>query len=105
MGNPQPVFSSKGVVVRGKRLVGRGKDHLKLTLEDEGVVFDAIGFRMGSRYEALPDRVEVAYRLQLNDYWDIPTLELTLVDIRPEGSFSDPDLTIVRSNPNQQSDT
>jgi single-stranded-DNA-specific exonuclease len=93
-GNPRAVFAAQDVFIQSRRQVGKGKKHLKLTLAKNQVMFDAIAFRLGDLYESLPSQVDVAYRLERNDYWGVPTLELNIIDIRPTGSFSDPHLTV-----------
>jgi single-stranded-DNA-specific exonuclease len=46
-GNPRPVFLARNLEVIGKpRIVGR--NHLRFRVRQEGVVFDAIGFDLGS---------------------------------------------------------
>lgn len=85
--NPPPVFAALDVSVRSKRSVGKEKNHLKLTLNQAGVTFDAIAFRQGHLMATLPDKVDVAFRLERNDYWNIPSLELNVVDVRPAGSL------------------
>ena len=92
-GNPSAVFAAQDVFVQSKRQVGRERKHLKLTLVQDQVMFDAIAFRLGDRFDSLPSKVDVAYRLERNDYWGVPSLQLNVKDIRPAGSFSNPHLT------------
>jgi single-stranded-DNA-specific exonuclease len=87
MENPSPVFAAVDVSVHSKRSVGKEKNHLKLALNQAGVMFDAIAFRLGHLIATLPDKVDVAFRLERNDYWNIPSLELNVVDVRPAGSL------------------
>ncbi len=93
-GNPSAVFAAQDVLVQSKRQVGKERKHLKLTLVQDQVMFDAIAFRLGDLCGSLPDRVDVVYRLERNDYWGVSTLELNIIDIRPAGSFSNPHLTV-----------
>ncbi len=46
-GNPEAVFVSRNVRISNKRTVGADKKHLKLTITDDHISFDAIGFRLG----------------------------------------------------------
>ncbi len=83
-GNPEATFVSRDVRVRQVRAVGAEGNHLKLTLEDErGVLWDAIGFRLGeiSSHLALGDRVDILYTLELNEYNGRRTLQINLKDV------------------------
>ncbi|MFQ6058439.1 MAG: single-stranded-DNA-specific exonuclease RecJ [Anaerolineae bacterium] len=79
--NPAPLLLSRGVAVRDHRLVG--ENHLKLTLDDGRVVWDAIAFGQGAWAEALPSRVDIVYSLEVNEWrkgerW----LQLNVKDLR-----------------------
>ena len=84
MENPQPVLSSPGVEVRDKRALSGGK-HLKLVLRDgKGEARDAIWFRQGYQIDEVPDRVDVAYTLEANEWNGRRQLQLQVQDLRPE---------------------
>ena len=59
--------------------------HLKLTLRQSGRVFDAIAFRQGGQLADLPAVVEVAFRLERNEFRGVTSLQLNVLDIRPSG--------------------
>ncbi|MEJ5241623.1 MAG: single-stranded-DNA-specific exonuclease RecJ [Anaerolineales bacterium] len=83
-GNPEATFVSRDVRVRQVRAVGAEGHHLKLTLEDErGVLWDAIGFRLGEmQTQILPgDRVDILYTLEINEYNGRRTLQINLKDV------------------------
>ncbi len=83
-GNPRPVLLSRGVEVRDRRTMGRERQHLKLMLRDErGVAWDAVFFRHGHLLSRIPDRVDVAYRLEINDWNGEKRLQLHVEDLRP----------------------
>jgi single-stranded-DNA-specific exonuclease len=82
-GNPVPVFTSEDLEVKGKRLVGADGDHLKLVLHDGKQAWDAIAFRMGNWLDQLPDRVNVAYMLEINEWNNRRRLQLNVKDIQP----------------------
>ena len=86
-GNPVPQFASSNVKVLGKRKVGKKGAHLKLTLQQDGRVFDAIAFRKGEMYSDLRSSVNVAFKLERSDYWNTPSLELNVVDIKDAGAI------------------
>ena len=83
--NPHPLFLSRNVRVRGQRAVGREGRHLKLRLSDGGTTWDAIAFRQGEWAGKLPNRVDVVYRLEVNEWRDRRSLQLNVQDVRPAG--------------------
>jgi single-stranded-DNA-specific exonuclease len=82
-GNPEPLFASEAATVVSQKAVGGTGDHLKLRLEQDGRMLSGIAFRRGSLAGNLPRRIDVAYRLQRNDYWGTPELELAVEALRP----------------------
>ncbi len=85
MGNPRPVFVSRGVGMDGPaRVVGRG--HLKLRLRQDGVRLEGIGFDLAERRspESLGEGpLDVAYQVTENEYRGRRTLQARLLDVRP----------------------
>ena len=79
--NPYPVFSTSEVEVLSKRTVGQGGRHLKLTVRQSGRVFDAIAFGFGASISRLPDRLELAYKLERNEFRGVVSLQLNVQDI------------------------
>ena len=84
-GNPEPLFVSRNVQVRFSRAVGRDNAHLKLSLSDGRSEWDGIAFRQGEWADHLPDRVDIAYYLQRNDWNGEARLQLNIMDIHPTG--------------------
>lgn len=82
-GNPPARFVSRGVQVRNKRTVGHDDAHLKLTLTDGHIFFDAIAFRMGDLAESLPQRIDILYEYEINRFNGRELLQLNLKDIKP----------------------
>lgn len=81
-GNPEPVFSLRGVRARGRVV---GQKHLKLTLPDAPLV-DAIGFGLGERLPELQDRVDLAFTMGFDEYRGERRLQLKLRTLRPAGA-------------------
>ena len=81
--NPYPMFSTSGVEVLSKRTVGQGGRHLKMTVRHAGRVFDAIAFGFGEQADALPEQLELAYRLERNEFRGVVSLQLNVQDFRP----------------------
>lgn len=81
--NPEPLFASQNVVVHHQRAVGGEGAHLKLRLFDGRAVWDGIAFRQGEWAGRLPERVDLAYHLQINEWRGERRLQLNVQDIRP----------------------
>ena len=85
IGNPRPLFLSRGMRVEGPVKVLRG-GHVKMRLRDRTSAVDAIGFRMAERIapgtlEGGP--VDALFRLKLNRYRGIPLIQAELATIGP----------------------
>ena len=61
-----------------KRIVG--KDHLKLNLGNRGI--DAIAFGFGPHMNKMPEKIDVAYRIERNVFRGRENLQLLVEDIR-----------------------
>ncbi len=83
MGNSAPVFWSANVRVVEQKVIGKG--HLKLTLRQETGAesrsMAAIAWRWGEYYP-LPSHVDVAYRVQTNEWNGEVSLQLELIGLR-----------------------
>jgi single-stranded-DNA-specific exonuclease len=81
VGNSQPVFISKDVLVANARLVGNDK-HLKLKLSQDGKIFDAIFFAIGERNINTGDKIDVVYLLDENIWNQSKSLQLKIRDFK-----------------------
>lgn len=88
--NPAPVFCTRGARIVNRYAVGADGKHLKLTLSDDGVnQIEAIAFRLGELAESLPEYVDVAYQLEVDQWNGNRRLQCNVQDIRPAaGSVS-----------------
>lgn len=86
-GNPEAVFVSRSLTVKSARTVGADSKHLKMTLSDERVSFDAIGFRLGPLLPELPigAKVDVMYAFEKNEFNGRESLQLNLKDVKRAG--------------------
>jgi single-stranded-DNA-specific exonuclease len=84
MGNPEPVFASRGVTVENMRLMGKESTHLKLWLKADGKSFEAIAFGMGELASEIKtgDKIDVAYTLDENTWNGSTKLQLKVKDIQ-----------------------
>ena len=80
--NPTPVFVCKNVTATTKKLVGANNSHLKLTLADESISINAIGFNMGYLFDQLPQIFDVAFEFELNEYRGNQTFQLKILDVK-----------------------
>jgi single-stranded-DNA-specific exonuclease len=82
MGNPTPIFMSTGLMVTHQKAVGADGAHLKLTVTDGKITYDAIGFRQGYWYTQLPPKIDLMYTFELNEFNGQVSLQLNVKDIR-----------------------
>lgn len=84
MGNPEPVFASKGVVVDNIRVLGKENMHLKLWLKSDDKTFEAIAFGMGALATDIKtgDKIDVAYTLDENTWNGNTKLQLKVKDLK-----------------------
>ena len=84
-GCPKPVFYMDGLMVDQLSEVGGGK-HLRLRLSRDGHSFGTIFFSTTALRSGitLGDRVEVAFTPQINEFRGNRSVQLNLVDIRPD---------------------
>lgn len=81
--NPEPVFLSRGLRVGRQQAVGSDGRHLKLTVSDGRAWWDAIAFRRGKEANQLPERIDLAYQLDMNERNKEKRLQLVVQDWRP----------------------
>jgi single-stranded-DNA-specific exonuclease len=82
-GNPGPVFGAAGVVARDPRVVGT--NHLRFVLDDGTARVPAIGFDWADRVPPAwaQGKVDVAFRLDRDEWQGDATLQARVVHIRP----------------------
>jgi single-stranded-DNA-specific exonuclease len=81
-GNPQAVFVSRELKVMDHRLVGKDGNHLKLTLSDGWITYDAIAFGQGYWHESMPLFVDAIYNFERNEFNGIERLQLRVKDLK-----------------------
>jgi single-stranded-DNA-specific exonuclease len=86
MGNEEPVFIARNLVLDGPPQVMK-EEHIRMRLRDDQTVMKALGWRWAERARALNldtgSRIDLAYRLRMNEHPDFGGLELEIVDLRP----------------------
>ncbi len=82
-GNPVPCFVSRGVDILERRQIGSQNEHLRLKVRQDGTVWDAVGFGLGSCFSELGPSMDIVYNLEM-DFWNgEETLRLNLLDCAP----------------------
>jgi single-stranded-DNA-specific exonuclease len=79
------VFVARHVSLAGApRTMGKENTHLKLRLADGAAELDAIGWGMGNRAASLAagGAVDVAFRLERDEYQGASRLQAKIADIR-----------------------
>ncbi|MFQ5865697.1 MAG: single-stranded-DNA-specific exonuclease RecJ [bacterium] len=82
--NMRPVFYSKDLQVVGTPCIV-GNNHLKFKVRQDGVVMDAIGFKLGDllyRISSGERNVEMAYVIDENEWQGRKTIQLRVKDLR-----------------------
>jgi single-stranded-DNA-specific exonuclease len=82
-GNPGVNLVSRGLQVRSAKTVGGEGRHLKLTVGDGRVVYDAIAFRQGEWMNKLPKFVDLLYRFEVNEFNGQRRFQLNIRDLKP----------------------
>ena len=87
-GNPDAIFVTRRARIKTSRTVGSEGKHLKLTVSDGKVFFDAIGFRLGHlQPDLIPEtRVDLMYAFETNEYNGRTYFQLNLKDVKLSGS-------------------
>lgn len=81
-GNKMPLFAYKGLKINSIRALTEGK-HLKLTLKDDNIIIDAIGFNMGNLVNdyLIGDKVDIVGVLEVNSFNGMENIQINLKDI------------------------
>jgi single-stranded-DNA-specific exonuclease len=84
MGNAKPVFAMKDLMLEGVQWLGADKNHVKLVLNHEYRLFEAIQFRTLYTPEnfKLNTTVDLAFYVEKNQFRAVETLQLHVKDIR-----------------------
>ncbi|MGD8583900.1 MAG: single-stranded-DNA-specific exonuclease RecJ [Chloroflexota bacterium] len=80
--NPAPTFASRDVQVYNHRAVGHDGSHLQLWVGDGRVKLGCIAFRQGAWAGRLPDRIDLAYTISVNEWNGRRDLQLVVQDIQ-----------------------
>ncbi|MCD6576594.1 MAG: single-stranded-DNA-specific exonuclease RecJ [Anaerolineaceae bacterium] len=84
IGNPMPLFVAEGVECKNIRRIGKTGDHLKMTVTDGKINFDAIAFRLGDFEETIKtaQKISILFSYELNKFNGNERLQLNIKDIK-----------------------
>ena len=87
IGNPMPLFVARNIECRGVRRIGKTGDHLKMTVSDGKINFDAVAFRFGEYFEQIQSAqsIDILFSYDLNIYNGRKSLQLKIKDIDLSG--------------------
>ncbi len=78
MGNPEPSFCARGVLVQWSREAR--SNTLLMGLEEKGASFTCVGFRMADRRPEPGERIDVVYTPILDSYQGVEKIKLRIKD-------------------------
>lgn len=81
--NPEAVFYSRNVQVYRYSTVGKDGSHLRMTLKDGKVVYNAIAFRQGYWAQEMPQQIDLVYTFEKNVFKNEESIQLNVKDLRP----------------------
>lgn len=83
VGNHEPVFVSRDVIISDIRLIGKEGKHIKLKIKTRTGVIDGVGFNMADLYTGitLKQPVDIVYSIMENEWNGKKSLQLKLKDI------------------------
>lgn len=84
--NPDATFCSRNLQVTHAKTVGADKTHLKFSVTDGKIYYDAIAFRFGHMAGKMPERVDLAYQFEKNIFNGRESLQLKVIDIKASGT-------------------
>ncbi|KJR40120.1 single-stranded-DNA-specific exonuclease RecJ [Candidatus Magnetoovum chiemensis] len=81
-GNPEPLLGAKGLKAINPKIVGR--NHLKLSLSLNGLIFDAIGFNLGSLLYLCETNttIDAIFTPTINEFNGSRTIQLNIKALR-----------------------
>ena len=78
--NPQPTFLTRNVRIISCRTMGSDNGHLRLKLEQNGMVWDCVAFGCGSNQAEMSEPLDIVYNLELDQWNGRANLRLNLLD-------------------------
>jgi single-stranded-DNA-specific exonuclease len=86
IGNPVPIFLSRGVEVLERRAMGNSGEHLRMKLRQGSTVWDGVAFRLANHTAEMSPRLDVVYNLEIDNWGGKKQLRLNILDFKGSGS-------------------
>ena len=83
LGNPEAVFVSRNLRVKYPKKIGKESQHLRMSVTDGHITYDAVAFRQGHWADQMPEKIDILYVFETNSYQGRESLQLNVRDIRP----------------------
>jgi single-stranded-DNA-specific exonuclease len=83
LGNPEAVFVSRDLRVKWPKKIGKEGQHLRMSVSDGHITYDAVAFRQGHWADQMPEKIDILYVFETNNYQGRESLQLNVRDIRP----------------------
>lgn len=82
--NPKPIFTVSNAVIRRLELIGENKNHIRMVIEKNGVLLNAVGFRMAWAAETkrVGEYVSCAFSPEINHFRGEEKVQLMLKDVK-----------------------
>jgi single-stranded-DNA-specific exonuclease len=82
IGNPVPIFLSRGVEVLERRTMGNSGEHLRMKLRQGGTVWDGVAFRLANHTAETSPRLDIVYNLEIDNWQGKKQLRLNILDFK-----------------------
>jgi single-stranded-DNA-specific exonuclease len=86
-GNREAIFVSRQLRVIRSNVVGKNNDHLRLSVTDGRITYDAIAFNFGYWQDQLPSEIDLLYTFEKNEWNGRDNLQLNVKDLKPSQSL------------------
>lgn len=78
--NQRPKFITKSVNVLAIQKMGKDKNHLRFTLENNGVIHNAVQFNTYDSYE-IDEKIDIVYKVSVNHFRGESTIQLMIESV------------------------
>jgi len=63
--------------------MGNGGEHLRLKLRQGGIMWDAVGFKLGKYLTEMRPPLDIVYNLEADNWGGVERLRLNIMDFAP----------------------
>jgi single-stranded-DNA-specific exonuclease len=84
--NPGATFLARNLSVLEMRQMGADGKHLRLRVKQESTSMNAVAFGFGEWAQRSPKPIDMAFRLEMNEYNGFRSLQMNVIDLRESSS-------------------